>query len=109
MAGRAAWPAPLGPAEPLAASLTGARAIPVTPEGSGEKTLRQPKKTSIASTSNTAGMISFLALLPPAFRSLMLHSPRPRLFGTLPLPRVCISTFASKCLVIGLQQGQSWF
>ena len=108
MAGRAAWPAPPGSPEPLAASLPGARAIPVTPEGSGAKTPRQPRKTRMASTSNTAGMISFFALPPPAFRSVMLPSPRRKPHGALPKTVDWISLFASKCLVIGLQQGQSW-
>ena len=84
IAGRAAWPALPAPG---GASETGARAVPGASVCTGEKTPRQPRKTRIAKISSKAGMISFLAEVPPACWSLMLLSPCRCVGGIKPLPR----------------------
>ena len=87
IAGRAAWPALPAPALPEGASEDGAFELPGAPVGAGEKTPRQPRKTRIANKSSKAGMISFLAEVPPACWSLMLLSPCHCVGGIKPLPR----------------------
>ena len=88
IAGRAAWPALPAPAlPPEGASEDGAFVLPGAPGSVGEKTPRQPRKTRIAKISSKAGMISFLAEVPPACWSLMLLSPCRCVGGIKPLPR----------------------